>query len=162
MKEVTIIGVDLAKQVFQLHGATAEGEVVFARSSRASSFSRSRIRDSGASLRWKPVLTVPADRDDHGGLAVDDGGVAAAGVIGAIGGHGADLFVLGDLVEQLWQDRAVAVATGRAIFFPQQPEADARLHCFGAVAPAVTLTRARQVSTSSAVGSGQSCKVQVR
>lgn len=29
MKEVSIIGVDLAKQVFQLHGATADGEVVF-------------------------------------------------------------------------------------------------------------------------------------
>ena len=29
MNEVSIIGVDLAKQVFQLHGATAEGEVVF-------------------------------------------------------------------------------------------------------------------------------------
>ncbi|MFN3315049.1 MAG: hypothetical protein ACK46Q_16530 [Hyphomonas sp.] len=31
MKEVSIIGVDLAKQVFQLHGATEEGEVVFRR-----------------------------------------------------------------------------------------------------------------------------------
>lgn len=29
MKEVSTIGVDLAKQVFQLHGATVEGEVVF-------------------------------------------------------------------------------------------------------------------------------------
>ena len=29
MKEVSIIGADLAKQVFQLHGATADGEVVF-------------------------------------------------------------------------------------------------------------------------------------
>ena len=29
MKEVSIIGVDLAKQVFQLHGATINGEVVF-------------------------------------------------------------------------------------------------------------------------------------
>lgn len=29
MNEVSIIGVDLAKQVFQLHGATGEGEVVF-------------------------------------------------------------------------------------------------------------------------------------
>lgn len=29
MKEVSIIGVDLAKQVFQLHGATAGGEIVF-------------------------------------------------------------------------------------------------------------------------------------
>jgi hypothetical protein len=28
-KEVSIIGVDLAKQVFQLHAATAEGRVVF-------------------------------------------------------------------------------------------------------------------------------------
>jgi hypothetical protein len=46
-----------------------------------------------------PGSTVLADRDDRGGLAVDDGGVAAAGVIGAIGGHRADLFTLGDLVE---------------------------------------------------------------
>lgn len=29
MKEVSIIYVDLAKQVFQLHGATTEGDVVF-------------------------------------------------------------------------------------------------------------------------------------
>ena len=29
MKDVSIIGIDLAKQVFQLHGATADGEVVF-------------------------------------------------------------------------------------------------------------------------------------
>lgn len=29
MKEVSIIGGDLAKQFFQLHGATGEGEVVF-------------------------------------------------------------------------------------------------------------------------------------
>lgn len=29
MKEVSIIGIDLAKHVFQLHGATAEGEVMF-------------------------------------------------------------------------------------------------------------------------------------
>ena len=29
MEEVTIIGVDLAKNVFQLHGAAADGVVVF-------------------------------------------------------------------------------------------------------------------------------------
>lgn len=29
MKKVTIIGVDLAKNVFQLHGAAADGSVVF-------------------------------------------------------------------------------------------------------------------------------------
>jgi transposase len=29
MEKVTIIGVDLAKNVFQLHGAAADGSVVF-------------------------------------------------------------------------------------------------------------------------------------
>ncbi len=29
MSEATIIGVDLAKRVFQLHGAAADGSVVF-------------------------------------------------------------------------------------------------------------------------------------
>jgi len=29
MKNATVIGVDLAKSVFQLHGATADGSVVF-------------------------------------------------------------------------------------------------------------------------------------
>ena len=43
---------------------------------------------------------------------VEDGGVASARVIGAVRGHCADLFALGDLVKQLWQDRTVAVAAG--------------------------------------------------
>ena len=38
-----------------------------------------------------PRPPVLSDWDDRGGLAVDDGGVAAAGVIGTIGGYGADL-----------------------------------------------------------------------
>lgn len=29
MEEVTIIGIDLAKNVFQLHGAAADGSVIF-------------------------------------------------------------------------------------------------------------------------------------
>lgn len=29
MREVSLIGVDLAKQVFQLHGATSDGAVMF-------------------------------------------------------------------------------------------------------------------------------------
>lgn len=29
MKEVTIVGLDLAKRVFQVHGATADGGVAF-------------------------------------------------------------------------------------------------------------------------------------
>jgi len=31
MKEMAIVGIDLAKNVFQLHGATAAGEVLFRR-----------------------------------------------------------------------------------------------------------------------------------
>ena len=34
MEKVTIIGVDLAKNVFQLHGATADGSVVFHKAQR--------------------------------------------------------------------------------------------------------------------------------
>lgn len=59
-----------------------------------------------------PRSPVPPDRNDRGGLARDDGGVAAARVVGAVRGHGADLFALGDLVEQFRQDRAVAVPAG--------------------------------------------------
>jgi hypothetical protein len=32
MKEASIIGLDLAKNVFQVHGAAANGEVVFRKS----------------------------------------------------------------------------------------------------------------------------------
>jgi hypothetical protein len=45
--------------------------------------------------------------------ACDDGAVAAASVVGAICGHGADVFVVRDLVQQVWQDGAVAIAAGR-------------------------------------------------
>jgi transposase len=40
MKEVTIIGVDLAKNVFQLHGAAADGAVVFRKKLSRSQFQR--------------------------------------------------------------------------------------------------------------------------
>lgn len=40
-------------------------------------------------------VTVLADRNDRGGLAVDHGSVTAAGVISTIGGHGSDIFALG-------------------------------------------------------------------
>lgn len=59
-----------------------------------------------------PRPTVFADRDDRRGLTVDDGGVAGARVIRAIGGHGADHFALGDLVEQFGQELAVTIAAG--------------------------------------------------
>ena len=59
-----------------------------------------------------PRPPVLADRDDWSGLPVDDGRVATAGVIGPISGHGADLFVVGYLVEQLRQNGTVAIAAG--------------------------------------------------
>ena len=65
-----------------------------------------------------PKAPVLSDRNDGGGLTFDDGGVAAAGVVGAIGGHGADLLVLRDLVEQFGQDGAVAVAAGGEFHSP--------------------------------------------
>lgn len=34
------------------------------------------------------------------------------GVVGPVAGHGVDLLFLGDLVKQVWQDRAVTVAAG--------------------------------------------------
>lgn len=52
-----------------------------------------------------PGAAVPADRDDGGCLPLNDRRVAAAAVIGAVGGHGADLLFRWYLVQQLWQDR---------------------------------------------------------
>ena len=63
-----------------------------------------------------PRPTVFADRDDRRGLTVDDGGMAAARIIRAIGDHGADLFALGDLVEQFRQDRTVTIAAGSEFY----------------------------------------------
>ncbi len=40
MEEVTIIGVDLAKNVFQVHGAAADGEVVFRKKLARPQFAR--------------------------------------------------------------------------------------------------------------------------
>ena len=66
------------------------------------------------------------DGDDCGSLAVYDGCVAAAGVIGAVGSHSANLFVFGDLVEQVWQDRTVAVADGGELHRPDVAASMAR------------------------------------
>jgi hypothetical protein len=75
----------------------------------------SRNRRRAVLFRRSSVL---ADGDDRRGLAVDDGRVAAASVIGTISGHRADHFALGDLVEQLRQDRAVAIAAGGELHRP--------------------------------------------
>jgi len=59
-----------------------------------------------------------ADRDDRSGLPVDDGSVAAAGVMSAVDGHCADLLTLGDLAEQFRQNGAVTVAAGGELHGP--------------------------------------------
>ena len=59
-----------------------------------------------------PRSTSLADRDDCRATARDDGAVAAAGVVGAVCGHGADLRIFGDLARQVRQDGAVAFPAG--------------------------------------------------
>lgn len=63
-----------------------------------------------------PSSTVPSGRYDCRATACDDGAVAAAGIVGTIRGHGADVLVLGDLAQQVRQDWAVA--------FPARGELD--------------------------------------
>jgi len=58
------------------------------------------------------VLADRDDRDDRDGVTRDDGGVATTRVVSAISSDGAKFLALGDLVEQVWQDWAVAVAAG--------------------------------------------------
>jgi hypothetical protein len=59
-----------------------------------------------------PKTSVLSDRDDRTGVAFDDGLVAAACVVGAVGGDRAYLLVLGDLAEQVGQQvrRAICAA----------------------------------------------------
>jgi transposase len=63
MEQATTIGLDIAKHVFQLHGADGAGHVLFRkRITRARSFSVSYQRKPGASWRWKPVLVRTTGR----------------------------------------------------------------------------------------------------
>lgn len=64
MGEVTIIGIDLAKRVFQAHGAQADGSVAFRKKlsrSRILAFLAEQPR-CAALLRWRPArqLTIGA------------------------------------------------------------------------------------------------------
>lgn len=67
----------------------------------------SRHRCRAVLLPQPPVF---ADWNDRGGLPVNDGGVAAARVVGAVGSDGANLLARRDLVQQVGQHGAVAVA----------------------------------------------------
>ena len=44
--------------------------------------------------------------------------MASSGVIGTVGGDTADLLLLGDLRQQVWQHRAVALPTGGEFYCP--------------------------------------------
>lgn len=59
-----------------------------------------------------PETSVLSDRDDRNGAALDDGLMAAACVVGAVGGDRAYLLACWDLAEQVGQHGAVAVAAG--------------------------------------------------
>ena len=67
--------------------------------------------ERGRAVRF-PRPPALADRNGRGDLPVDDRRMAAAGVTGAVSGHGAHLFAVRDLVQQLGQNGAVAVAAG--------------------------------------------------
>ena len=55
MEQATTIGLDIAKYVFQVHGAEVRGMCCSASASLARSFSVSSQRKPGASWRSKPV-----------------------------------------------------------------------------------------------------------
>ena len=55
MKEVTIIGIDLAKRVFQLHGAAADGSVVFRRKLTRTQLPRFLAQQPAATVAMEPA-----------------------------------------------------------------------------------------------------------
>lgn len=63
-----------------------------------------------------PRSAILSDRNNRRAAARDDGAVAAAGVVGAVRGNGAGVFVVRDLAQQVRQDGAIA--------FPARGELD--------------------------------------
>ena len=76
------------------------------------------VSDSGRRTVALPGPAVLADRNDRDGLAFEDGGVTAAGIVSAISRHRTDWFVLRHLIEQLGQDRTVPVPARRKLHGP--------------------------------------------
>ena len=66
MEEVSIIGVDLAKNVFQLHGAAADGSVVFRKklrtAVRAVHGGPSGMRGGDGGVSQRALLGIGTDR----------------------------------------------------------------------------------------------------
>lgn len=67
------------------------------------------VAGSGCRAVLPPSASVPADRDDGGAPSIEERGVTASGVEGAIAGYGPDLFIRWDLVEQVGQNGAVTL-----------------------------------------------------
>ena len=55
MEEVTIIGIDLAKNVFQVHGAAADGSIVFRKKLSRPQFPRFMADQPPCLWRWRPA-----------------------------------------------------------------------------------------------------------
>jgi transposase len=56
MNKASTIGLDLAKQVFQVHGADATGAVVFRKRLRRTGVLQFFASQAPCELRWKPAL----------------------------------------------------------------------------------------------------------
>lgn len=61
MSEAIIIGIDLAKRVFQLHGARVHGSVVFRKKLSRGSCWRSLLSNPGALSTWRLALGLMAE-----------------------------------------------------------------------------------------------------
>jgi hypothetical protein len=92
-----------------------------------------------------PEATVLAERYDGGAAAIQDCGMAAPGVKGAVAGHGADLFIRRDLIQQVRQYRAVPLTARGELHRPDVTGACIhRQMNLAVLAPAMRAVLARQ------------------
>lgn len=70
------------------------------------------VADAGGRAILFPGATVPADGDTRFGPPFDDRAMASSDVIGPISRDRADLFIFGELRQQIWQHRAIALPAG--------------------------------------------------
>ena len=69
MNQVSTVGLDLAKHIFQLHGADSAGAVVFRKKLRRGQvLDRAAGRGRGAGRRDPGSAATPGSRPEHKGL----------------------------------------------------------------------------------------------
>ena len=78
MEDVSVIGVDLAKSVFQVHGADARGEVVVRQRLTRASCCRSLPGCRAASSAWRPAQVPTTGRENGPRGAVDAAAIREA------------------------------------------------------------------------------------